>query len=143
MKLFCPQCQDVYHPTRRANRELDGAYFGPTFPHLLMMVKPEAFAPKTFRVYIPRVYGFRVHSSGRNYPLLDRAQTPAATRVKTWNDEMKARAQNSKRRARLRAAAASMATSAAAAAATAATGGGGAEKGNKSGKNNGKAVAKA
>ena len=81
VKLYCPQCQDMYDPPRKCHRDIDGAYFGPSFPHLLMMVKPDSFQPKPFRVYTPRIYGFRVHDSGRNYPLLDRARTPAAARA--------------------------------------------------------------
>lgn len=89
VKLFCPQCQDVYEPPRKSHREVDGAFFGPSFPHLLMMVKPDSFTPKPFRVYTPRIYGFRVYKEGRNYPLLDRSQTPAAARVQAWSAEVR------------------------------------------------------
>lgn len=99
VKLYCPQCQDMYDPPRKCHRDIDGAYFGPSFPHLLMMVKPDSFQPKPFRVYTPRIYGFRVHDSGRNYPLLDRARTPAAARAQRAAATGKRRATSKKRAA--------------------------------------------
>lgn len=41
---------------------LDGAFFGPTFPHVLLMQSPELLRPKPTEEYVPRVYGFRVHN---------------------------------------------------------------------------------
>ena len=43
---------------------MDGAYFGTTFAHLLLMSYP-ALRPSSRRPspeYIPRVFGFKVHS---------------------------------------------------------------------------------
>ncbi len=38
--LFCPRCHGLFFPksTRQAN--IDGAYFGTTFPHLYLMTHP-------------------------------------------------------------------------------------------------------
>lgn len=45
-------------------RDLDGAFFGPTFPHLLLLTKqgshPVTALTKTNERYVPRIYGFRV-----------------------------------------------------------------------------------
>lgn len=77
VKIFCPKCQCVYHPPvvrhRGSLREVsgnagvDGASFGTTFPHLFLMtfsnLVPDPLPGDS--VYIPRVFGFRVHSSAR------------------------------------------------------------------------------
>lgn len=77
-KLFCPKCQNVYHPPAymrikngesRIGREhqVDGASFGTTFAHLFLMtfnnLVPDR--PSQESAYVPRVFGFRVHSSAR------------------------------------------------------------------------------
>mmetsp|Transcript_49164 Transcript_49164/g.73305 ORF Transcript_49164/g.73305 Transcript_49164/m.73305 type:complete len:308 (+) Transcript_49164:153-1076(+) len=81
VKIFCPKCQCVYHPppvrSRSSNHHggsglgvsggVDGASFGTTFPHLFLMtfsnLVPDPLPPDS--QYIPRVFGFRVHSSAR------------------------------------------------------------------------------
>jgi len=40
VKVFCPKCQNMYHCTGENPSRLDGAYFGTTFPHLLLLAKP-------------------------------------------------------------------------------------------------------
>ncbi len=45
--------------------DIDGAYFGTTFPHLFFLTFPELKVPKTKEVYIPRVFGFRVNKVTR------------------------------------------------------------------------------
>ena len=49
-----------YGPDGNASISLDGGYFGPTFPHMMMLSKPQLLPPKTNDSYIPRVFGFRV-----------------------------------------------------------------------------------
>jgi len=62
--LFCPRCEELYNvpygPDGNASISLDGGYFGPTFPHMMMLSKPQLLPPKTNDSYIPRVFGFRV-----------------------------------------------------------------------------------
>ena len=81
VKLFCPKCQCVYHlPVNRSrslhhgsmgNAGVDGASFGTTFPHLFLMtfsqLVPDPLPEDS--VYIPRVFGFRVHPSARQRTL--------------------------------------------------------------------------
>ena len=40
VNVFCPRCHGLFFPksTRQAN--VDGAYFGSTFPHLYLMTHP-------------------------------------------------------------------------------------------------------
>lgn len=71
VKVFCPKCQSVYHPppsrSRGSSGAVDGASFGTTFPHLFLMtfsnLVPDGLPPEA--VYVPRVFGFRVHQSAR------------------------------------------------------------------------------
>lgn len=60
--MFCPCCSEVYRPLDPTVAELDGAYFGTTFAHMLLLCKP-ALCPKTpTQRYVPRVFGFRIHA---------------------------------------------------------------------------------
>eukprot|EP01017_Pseudomicrothorax_dubius_P025157 TRINITY_DN2684_c0_g1_i10.p1 TRINITY_DN2684_c0_g1~~TRINITY_DN2684_c0_g1_i10.p1 ORF type:complete len:134 (+),score=21.69 TRINITY_DN2684_c0_g1_i10:589-990(+) len=37
VKIFCPKCGDVYVPKKKC-ADVDGAYFGSAFPHILLYV---------------------------------------------------------------------------------------------------------
>ena len=73
VKIYCPKCSRVYHPppirsSRTGNASgVDGAAFGTTFPHLFLMtfsnLVPDPLPTET--IYVPRVFGFRVHQSAR------------------------------------------------------------------------------
>jgi casein kinase II subunit beta len=67
VNVFCPRCHGLFFPksTRQAN--IDGAYFGTTFPHLYLMTHPDMIPTKPTQEYCPRVYGFRVHESSLYY----------------------------------------------------------------------------
>eukprot|EP00756_Hemistasia_phaeocysticola_P038515 Hpha_TRINITY_DN16764_c0_g1::TRINITY_DN16764_c0_g1_i1::g.78079::m.78079/K03115/CSNK2B; casein kinase II subunit beta len=62
VKLFCPQCGDIFYPRGGRYGSLDGAYFGTTFAHLFVMCQEELFQgmPKPYKPYVPCVFGFRV-----------------------------------------------------------------------------------
>ncbi|KAG5464359.1 hypothetical protein LSCM1_00541 [Leishmania martiniquensis] len=66
VKLFCPRCEDIYHPRSVRHRSLDGAFWGTTFPHLLLMQLRErgVSIPPPNQQYVPKVYGFRVRKPG-------------------------------------------------------------------------------
>ncbi len=38
-----------------------GAYYGTTFPHLMLMTYPMYRPPKSADAYVPRVFGFKLH----------------------------------------------------------------------------------
>jgi len=78
VNVFCPRCHGLYFPksTRQAN--VDGAYYGTTFPHLFLMTHPDLIPNKPTQQYRPRVYGFKIHQTSlyhRNHDALpeDRA----------------------------------------------------------------------
>ena len=65
--VFCPACRDAYHPRSRAAAALDGAYFGTTAAHLLLLTHPSARVAAAGGggggKPAPRVFGFRVHAA--------------------------------------------------------------------------------
>lgn len=62
-----PTCQGVLW-----QGNADGAYFGTTFPHLLLMTYPALRPPRPTETYVPRVFGFKLHASAME------RETPAA-----------------------------------------------------------------
>lgn len=79
VKIFCPKCQNVYYPpsmryrtgngsvAAHSSAAVDGAAFGTTFAHLFLMtfnnLVPDGLSQES--AYVPRVFGFRVHSTAR------------------------------------------------------------------------------
>ncbi|KAF8776215.1 hypothetical protein HU200_003751 [Digitaria exilis] len=86
VKIYCPRCEDIYTPRSKYlssiltfpvkfaltlidHRELpltchidiDGTYFGTTFPHLFLMTYPHLKPQKPSQQYVPRVFGFKIH----------------------------------------------------------------------------------
>eukprot|EP00951_Prasinocladus_malaysianus_P034272 scaffold344684_cov45-Prasinocladus_malaysianus.AAC.1 len=48
------ECEDVYHPRSKVHKDVDGAYFGTTFPHLLLMTYPVLRPQRPSETYVPR-----------------------------------------------------------------------------------------
>ncbi|KAG0496838.1 hypothetical protein HPP92_001529 [Vanilla planifolia] len=61
VKIYCPKCEDIYYPRSKYQGNIDGAYFGTTFPHLFLMTYPHLKPQKASQRYTPRVFGFKVH----------------------------------------------------------------------------------
>ncbi|WZZ24690.1 hypothetical protein YC2023_008091 [Brassica napus] len=80
VKIYCPKCEDVYYPRSKyqgsilflispsprfmlqcLNKNIDGAYFGTTFPHLFLMTYGHLKPQKAAQSYVPRVFGFKLH----------------------------------------------------------------------------------
>ena len=49
VKLYCPRCEDLYSPKSSRHGSIDGAYFGTTFPHMLLMGYPHMIPSKESR----------------------------------------------------------------------------------------------
>ncbi|KAG4302420.1 hypothetical protein PCK1_001256 [Pneumocystis canis] len=71
VKLFCPNCLDIYVPPNSRFQNIDGAFFGTTFPHLFFQTYPE-YKPSTpkncFHIYQPKIYGFKISERSKSGP---------------------------------------------------------------------------
>lgn len=61
VKVYCPRCEDVYIPKQKYS-DVDGAFFGCSFPHVLLDTYPECVPSPPKTVYIPKIYGFKVYA---------------------------------------------------------------------------------
>lgn len=61
VKIYCPKCEDIYYPRSKYQGNIDGAYFGTTFPHLFLMTYGHLKPQKASQRYVPRVFGFKIH----------------------------------------------------------------------------------
>ncbi|XP_076892566.1 putative casein kinase II subunit beta-4 isoform X2 [Bidens hawaiensis] len=61
VKIYCPKCEDIYYPRSKYQGNIDGAYFGTTFPHLFLMTYGHLKPQKAAQSYTPRVFGFKLH----------------------------------------------------------------------------------
>eukprot|EP01139_Manchomonas_bermudensis_P000172 Amastigsp_a165_739.p1 type:complete len:235 gc:universal Amastigsp_a165_739:40-744(+) len=66
VRVYCPRCEQIYVPrsTRQAN--IDGAYFGTTFAHLVFQIYPELMPSPPTAGYVPRIYGFKIHPAAKD-----------------------------------------------------------------------------
>lgn len=58
-----------YFPRSVKKAKLDGAYFGTTFPHLLLMMNPEHIPEMARSRAEPTVYGFKIHKDAEYFTL--------------------------------------------------------------------------
>jgi len=61
MKWYCPNCCDVYNPDNNELNSLDGAFFGHSWVHMFIGRYPDIISKSIQRVYVPKVYGFRMY----------------------------------------------------------------------------------
>uniref|UniRef100_A0A3B0MH08 Casein kinase II subunit beta n=1 Tax=Theileria annulata TaxID=5874 RepID=A0A3B0MH08_THEAN len=60
-KIFCPSCNETYHPPKSSRLGLiDGAYYGTTFAHLFLMVNESVIPRGPSYYYVPKIYGYRI-----------------------------------------------------------------------------------
>jgi casein kinase II subunit beta len=62
-KVFCPHCNELYFPKSSRLECLDGAYFGTTFAHLFFLTYGHIVPTTMPTVFVPRLYGFKIHKS--------------------------------------------------------------------------------
>ena len=66
VKIFCPKCSDIYFPKQTRHMNLDGCYFGTTFPHLFLHMYGDQQPTLPSEDYTPRIYGFKLHKTFRS-----------------------------------------------------------------------------
>ena len=59
VKVYWPKCEDVYIP-RFKFVDIDGAYFGKSFPFIFFQTFPELIPEKNKQLYVPKIYGFKI-----------------------------------------------------------------------------------
>jgi len=59
VKVYCPKCKEVYVPRMRFV-DVDGAYFGCSFPHIFLQAFPDCIPTEKPTLYIPKIYGFTI-----------------------------------------------------------------------------------
>ena len=61
LKLYCPKCNDIYKCP--PNIQIDGAHFGPAFPHVFFTSYTKFDSFKNFKPFKMQMFGFPVHRS--------------------------------------------------------------------------------
>lgn len=78
VKTFCPKCQEIYYPRSKYQGNVDGAFFGTTFPHLLLMTYPGMRPQQSPERYVPRVFGFKLNAAALAPSLPDSQRNEAS-----------------------------------------------------------------
>jgi len=60
VKIFCPKCEEIFFPRSKYQGNIDGAYFGTTFPHLFLMTYGYLKPQKSSSMYVPKIFGFKI-----------------------------------------------------------------------------------
>ncbi|KAK9703480.1 casein kinase 2 regulatory subunit [Basidiobolus ranarum] len=69
VKLYCPNCLDLYTPPSSRFQSLDGAFFGTTFAHIFFMTFcPSIYTHFNTGTYTPRIYGFKLNERSNAGP---------------------------------------------------------------------------
>lgn len=90
VNVFCPRCGDIFYPRSTRQGNIDGAYFGTTFPHLFLMTHPNAIPAGKTSTYDPRVFGFRVNEESPYFKIKREGEKGEESRVgSSGNDKKK------------------------------------------------------
>jgi casein kinase II subunit beta len=60
VKMYCPGCSDLYSATDADLERLDGSAFGPSWVHMFLQKYPQVIPPGPNKVYVPKIFGFRI-----------------------------------------------------------------------------------
>ena len=69
VKVYCSRCNEVYIPKKKCD-DIDGAYFGPSFPFILLKTFPDLVPKDKTKHFEPTIYGFKLHkkSAATSHP---------------------------------------------------------------------------
>lgn len=74
VKVYCCKCNEVYISKKKCE-DIDGAYFGPSFPFILLKTFPDMPPKEKPKVFEPTIYGFKLHKGSSSK---EAAKEPAA-----------------------------------------------------------------
>ena len=60
VKVYCPRCEEVYI-NEKGIIEVDGAYYGKTFPTVFFQTYPQLIPKEKYTPYIPKIFGFKIY----------------------------------------------------------------------------------
>lgn len=61
VKLYCPNCEDIYNPKSNRHASIDGAFFGTSFPAMFFQTYPELVPCHSVDIFTPKIFGFQMH----------------------------------------------------------------------------------
>lgn len=61
VKLYCPNCEDIYNPKSSRHSSIDGAFFGTSFAAMFLQTYPELVPVHNVDVFVPKIFGFKMH----------------------------------------------------------------------------------
>ena len=61
VKLYCPKCEDIYHPFPLRQSSIDGAYFGTTAPAMMFQAYQKYIPRHSSEQFVLKVFGFKIH----------------------------------------------------------------------------------
>ncbi|KAI8384556.1 casein kinase II, regulatory subunit [Radiomyces spectabilis] len=68
VRLYCPNCKDIYIPPNSKYKNIDGAHFGTTFPHLFLQTFQDIIPTMSSQVYVAKIFGFRINEQSPSGP---------------------------------------------------------------------------
>lgn len=85
VKLFCPCCRDIYKaPTYPV---IDGAYFGPAFPHMFLSEYTKCDKTNNFKPFIQKAFSFTIRRPPKSKPLPHLSNIQEVDILETPEDE--------------------------------------------------------
>lgn len=61
VKLYCPNCEDIYNPKSTRHSSIDGAFFGTSFPAMFLQTYPDLVPTHNTDIFTPKIFGFQIH----------------------------------------------------------------------------------
>lgn len=71
VRMFCPNCFDVYNAANTKFRCIDGAFFGSNYIHMFLEKYKNLVSNEPKRVYVPKIFGFKIYHPGDEYSSSD------------------------------------------------------------------------
>lgn len=66
VKMFCPNCNDIYHVKNEQCYFIDGACFGNSWVHIFLQKYHEIIPKQNPEKYTPRLFGYQLYKEGED-----------------------------------------------------------------------------